>query len=305
MVPDNIIAGEIVMNVEKADKLIRELGEKSVMTDDEEFAFIEALEYLIDETKDPDYMVWLGGHYYGNKNYDLALKYYEMADAYGNKWAAEGLGYIWYYGRTGQVDYEKAFKYYSKAADNGYLQSKIKVADMYKNGYYVDKDYDKYCRIIEHAKKDVENTTELFDPLPEIYTRLARIRKQQGRIEEAVKLYLEVKWFLAQRIVYSRFFGDLNVMKWTVEDLYTMIEFDEADFDFYDLFYLLKQPVKVAFRYQGIRHEIESSPDEGEMAVRLDDRWFRTVDDFFNKAVINEKMLITVYRELYGFEMIR
>ena len=144
------------MNIEKAKNTVWELGKKSVMTADEEFTYIESLEFLIDETKDTDYMTQLGGYYYGKKIYDLALKYYEMADTYGDKWAAEGLGYIWYYGRTGEVDYEKAFKYYSKAADNGYLQAKIKVADMYKNGYYVDKDYDKYCRIIEHAKKDVK-----------------------------------------------------------------------------------------------------------------------------------------------------
>nr|MBQ4458722.1 sel1 repeat family protein [Clostridia bacterium] len=292
------------MNIEKAKNTVWELGKKSVMTPDEEFTYIESLEFLIDETKDTDYMTQLGGYYYGKKIYDLALKYYEMADTYGDKWAAEGLGYIWYYGRTGEVDYEKAFKYYSKAADNGYLQAKIKVADMYKNGYYVDKDYDKYCRIIEHAKKDVENTRELFDPLPEVYTRLARIRKQQGRIEEAVDLYMEVKWFLAQRIRYSQFFGDLNVMKWTVEDLYSMIPFDETDFDLYDLYWLLRTPVKVTFRYKGKKYEIESSQDEGKMAVRFEDKWFRTVDDFFNKAVIDGKLLIVVYRDLYGFGVI-
>lgn len=293
------------MNIEKAKQTVRQLGQKSVMTADEEFIFTETLKFLIEEIKDPDYMVQLGGHYYGKKEYDLALKYYEMADTYGNKWAAEGLGYIWYYGRTGEVNYEKAFKYYSKAADNGYLQSKIKVADMYKNGYYVSKDYDKYCRIIEHAKKDVENSRDLFDPLPEVYTRLARIRKQQGRIEEAVELYLEVKWFLAQRIRYSQFFGDLNVMKWTVEDLYAMIEFDEADFDFYDLYYLLKEPVKVAFRYKGRKYHVESVQDEGTMAVRFEDKWFRTIDDFFNKAVIDGKLLIVLYRDFYGFEVVQ
>ena len=293
------------MNITKAKNTVSELGRKSVMTSDEEFTYIETLQFLIEETKDTRYMVSLGGYYYGKKIYDLALKYYEMADTYGNKWAAEGLGYIWYYGRTGEVDYEKAFKYYSKAAENGYLQSKIKVADMYKNGYYVDKDYDKYCRIIEDAKKDVENTRELFEPLPEVYTRLARIRKQQGKINEAVDLYMEVKWFLAQRIVYSQFFGDLNVMKWTIEDLYTLIPFDKADFDLYDLYYLLREPVKVHFRYKNNIYEIESVLDEGNMAVRFGDKWFRTVDDFFNKAEINKNLLIVIYRKLYGFEIVK
>ncbi len=293
------------MNIEKARKRLAELGRKSVMTADEEYEFIELLEYLIEETKDPSYMVDLGGYYYGNKIYDLALKYYEMADSFGDKWAAEGLGYIWYYGRTGEVNYEKAFKYYSKAAENGNLKSKIKVADMYKNGYYVEKDYDRYCSIIEEARKDVENTRNLFDPLPEVYTRLARIRQQQGRTGEAVSLYLEVKWFMAQRIRYSQFFGDLNVMKWTVEDLYKLIPFDEVEFDLYDLYYLLKKPVKVSFMYKGREYEVESSMDEGAIAVRFEKKWYRTIDDFFNKAEIDGELLIVLYRDLYGFEIVR
>lgn len=126
------------MTTQEAQKIYRTYINKSLLSPDEEFMLIEALEYLIEETKETGWMVELGGYYYGEKQFDLALKYYEMADTYGDKWAPEGLGYILYYGRTGERDYDKAFKYYSKAADNGYLKSKIKVADMYKNGYGVE-----------------------------------------------------------------------------------------------------------------------------------------------------------------------
>ena len=127
------------MNQNQAIKRLNELYKKSPLTEDEEFEYTEILAYLIEETKDTDYMVELGGFYYERRAFDKALKYYEMAYAYGNEWVSEGLGYIWYYGRTGEVDYEKAFRYYSKAAELGNLRSRIKVADMYKKRIFCRK----------------------------------------------------------------------------------------------------------------------------------------------------------------------
>ena len=42
--------------------------------EDSFFIYTEALKYLIDETMDPEYMFELGGAYYYEKEYDLALK---------------------------------------------------------------------------------------------------------------------------------------------------------------------------------------------------------------------------------------
>ena len=291
------------MNQDKAIKRLNELYKKSPLTEDEEFEYTEILAYLIEETKDTDYMVELGGFYYERRVFDKALKYYEMAYAYGNEWICEGLGYIWYYGRTGEVDYEKAFHYYSKAAELGNLRSRIKVADMYKNGYFVEKDYAKYTEIIEESKHLVENARYLNEPFPEIYTRLARIRKEQKRYEEAADLYLQAKNFLAERILYTHFFGDRNVMKWLTEDLYTIIPFNETDFDLFDLYYLLKTPVTVTFRYESRKYAVRSTETEEGTAVEFEGKWFRTIDDFFAKAVINGKVLTDYYRDLYAFEV--
>ena len=123
------------MTIAEAKRVESAFYEKSAPTEEDVFLFTEALNYLIEETKDPGYMLELGGYYYGERKFDLALKYYELAAEYKLIDAYDCLGYIWYYGRTGKRDYEKAFKYFSLSAEAGNLQAAYKVADMYKNGY--------------------------------------------------------------------------------------------------------------------------------------------------------------------------
>lgn len=98
----------------------------------------------------------------------------------------------------------------------------------------------------------MKNARNLGAPLPEVFTRLARIRKEEGRPEDAADLYLKAKDFLAQRISYNAFFGNLNIMKWLIDDLYEIIEFDPEYIDFYDLYYVLNRSTKVSFFYEDL-----------------------------------------------------
>ena len=134
------------MDIREANIIRRNFYRMDDPSEEDIFLYTEAMDYLIRETADPETMLDLGGYYYEKKHFDLALKYYEMAAEYKLPYAYDCLGYIWYYGRTGRRDFEKAFHYYSLAKDAGILEAAVKVADMYKNGYYVEKDYEKYVR---------------------------------------------------------------------------------------------------------------------------------------------------------------
>ena len=94
-------------------------------TEEDRFLYTEALEFLIRETKDDNYMVELGAFYYEQRRFDLALKYYELAAESDNLYAICDLGYIWYYGRTGERDYEKAFACFDKARQMCYVSLSI------------------------------------------------------------------------------------------------------------------------------------------------------------------------------------
>ncbi len=292
------------MTVSEAKNIIKAYYGIGNPTKEDDFRFTEACEFVIREDKDSRIMMQLGGWYYGNKEYDLALKYYEMAESYNNPDAYGCLGYIWYYGRTGQVDYDKAFRYYSLSAENGNLESAYKVADMYKNGYSVEKDYGKYKSIIEDLYDKVKNDTYLFAPVPQICIRLARIRKSDGEPEEAVSLLFYAKDFLAQRLKVNHFFGDLTSMSWLISELYDIYPFDESDFDFYDLYYLLKRPCKVSFLFEGDSYTIEATEEEGETVIHFGDKWYRSVSDFFNKANLKGYRLTEICNYLENFEVV-
>nr|WP_297707261.1 tetratricopeptide repeat protein [uncultured Butyrivibrio sp.] len=292
------------MTVKEARKIVQDFNENKRITDEDEFMFIEAMNFLIEEEKNPRDMMWLGGYYYELKRFDLALKYYEMAAAMDYDEAYECLGYIWYYGRTGERDYKKAFEYFSKMMDKGNLVAEYKVADMYKNGYYVDKDQNKYESMIRKLYKKVQKCDNVFDPVPEVYTRLARIKTAEEDYDEAINLYLRAKDWLAQRIRFNAFFGNLNIMKWLIDDLYELIEFDEETFDFYDLYYLLKTPHKIRFFFDDKEMHLESEMEGNECVVCFNGKWYHSRDDFFKDAAVDNVKLTSVYRDLYGFEVI-
>ena len=102
------------MDISEAKSIRRNFERTDDPSEEEIFLYTEAMDYLIHETKQPRYMMGLGSYYYEQKRFDLALKYYDMAAEWGDPDADVCLGYIWYYGRTGERDFEKAFHYYSK-----------------------------------------------------------------------------------------------------------------------------------------------------------------------------------------------
>ena len=110
--------------------------------------------------------------------------------------------------------------------------------------------------------------------------------------------------FLEQRIRVSPFFGNLNIMKWMIGDIYKLREFDPDDFGLYDLYYLFTGPAKIRFMFDGNVHEAEAVREEDVVAIRLDGKWYRDIDEFFKRAELDGEPLTMRYAELYGFEVI-
>ncbi|MCF0260846.1 MAG: hypothetical protein HUJ54_13385, partial [Erysipelotrichaceae bacterium] len=136
-----------------------------------------------------------------------------------------------------------------------------------------------------------------------IFTRLARIRAEEGNTEEAVRLYTQARWFLEQRISVHPFFGDLSIMKWLIRDLCQLTVPDPEQIRLYDLFELLKTPVTVTFLYHGRKFIIQSVMENGECVICFDQKWYRTPEDFMAKAAIDGRLLTSIYDELEDFQL--
>ncbi|WP_295567671.1 tetratricopeptide repeat protein [uncultured Holdemanella sp.] len=292
------------LTIEKAQQILDDYYDLTQPKYEDDIALIHALEFLIKETNNPEYMVELGAWYYGQKQFDLAEEYYLMASKLGYNDAYECLGYIYYYGRVGHPDYEKAFHYYKLASDKGNLVAAYKLADMYKNGYYVQKDYPRYVQIIKDLYSKIQGATNTFDPVPEIYSRLAKIYVEEGNEDQAIQLLLIAKEFQSQRLIYSQFFGDLTIMKYIVNDLYSLIQFDPNYMDLFDLYYALQKPCKVAIEILGDDHIIEAKYEDGLFYICMDDKNYEDVDQFFQNAMIHDEPLYSQYVNVNYIEIL-
>ena len=292
------------LTIEKAQQILDDYYDLTQPKYEDDIALIHALEFLIKETNNPEYMVELDAWYYGQKQFDLAEEYYLMASKLGYNDAYECLGYIYYYGRVGHPDYEKAFHYYKLASDKGNLVAAYKLADMYKNGYYVQKDYPRYVQIIKDLYSKIQGATNTFDPVPEIYSRLAKIYVEEGNEDQAIQLLLIAKEFQSQRLIYSQFFGDLTIMKYIVNDLYSLIQFDPNYMDLFDLYYALQKPCKVAIEILGDDHIIEAKYEDGLFYICMDDKNYEDVDQFFQNAMIHDEPLYSQYVNVNYIEIL-
>ena len=114
------------------------------------------------EEEDPNKILNYGSLYYngriGVQDFQKAEKYFLVADSLAQSDAPDCLGYIYYYGRTGKPDYEKAYKYFSKSVLLTKSPNAIyKLGDMYRNGYFVTKDYKTAFRCYLQAERALKS----------------------------------------------------------------------------------------------------------------------------------------------------
>ena len=288
------------MTLDEAKAVFRMLNREN-LSEEDFFLFTEAGDFIIEKTGDPAYMLKLGGAYYAKREFEPALRYYEMAAEKGYETAFLCLGYIWYYGRTGKTDYEKAYRYFSSCPDN--VNALYKIADMYKNGYFVPQNEKKYREIIEQLYDTVNRQYDCCGLRPEIFVRLARIRMEDGKNEEAIALFRKARKKLAQRITDNPFFGNLSIMKHLIIDLYKLMELNQAKMDLFDLYELLRKPAVITFRYDGKPYTVRSVEENGSVVIQFQDKWYRDTDDFFENAAIGGDHLTVLFYELLDFEV--
>lgn len=285
------------MTIVDAKKYVDNFFDIKNPTNDEEILFVESLKYLIDNTGDKKYMTELGGFYYEKKKFDLAEKYYLLAANLGEPYAANGLGYIYYYGRCGVVDYKKAFHYYSLA--KGVDEATLKISDMYKNGYGVEKNLKKSKEILLELYEKNKAQKNVFSKIPEIELRLSNYYIEEKNYEVAIELLDHARFYIKNRLYYNPFFGDFTNMNSIIENIFKCVDFDKDYMDIYDILYYFKKPGRVRFIYEGNDYEIIGELDGECVAINFLNKWYRNPDEFIRNAKIDNKRLSSLAFEIY------
>lgn len=170
------------------------------------------------------------GCYGGNRAFDCdwirskdcISKLFELTDKMPEKASlADTLGYIYYYGRCndGVPDYDSAYKYFSFAAFNGIYEAQYKIADMFRNGYGVEKSRETAKHIITQLYYD--NIKYIRDG--EFNCKFADIALRMGGLfadndderdnnyEEALYYYMQARFAIRMRMMESNYYGDSKV----------------------------------------------------------------------------------------------
>lgn len=298
------------MNSQEAVHLIDLFYKKDNPSEKDESIYVNALKYLIENKQDAAAMSELAGFYYEKKQYDLAEKYYLLANKHGDSYAPVGLGYIYYYGRNGVKDYKKAFFYYSKAAKlYGNREAKMKIADMLENGYGCTKDLVAARQILLDLYTEIKDTTNLADPYPEVVHRLGAIYIAEGKGKDAVPMLERACDFIRYRIRVNPFWGNFVVAQKLIEELDSIYPPDEGDLiSFYDLFYVFQKPGVAKLIYHEKTYLIKAFEEEGKIKVKIGRKVYSSVYDFLENALFQGKHIYVIdleepYLLIHGSEL--
>ena len=132
IVGDILSKGKNSVTAEQADTVLRYLN-------------------ILAEKDDHKALLSLGALYYTGlgdfvpQDYKKAMMFYKKAAELSelkDDWALNNLGYCYYYGRDGEVDYKNAFSCFALSATRGNPNAMYKLGDMYYAGNYVKQDLD-------------------------------------------------------------------------------------------------------------------------------------------------------------------
>ena len=271
-------------------------------TEEEQFRFVEAMDNIINTSPFPEDRLAgvfnLAVYYRNIKEFQLEKKYLEIGKKMGDAFCKEQLGFIWYYGLCGELDYKKAYRYFK---DCGTRNGLYMIADMYHKGQCVDRNDYKCREILEDLMLELEDEKDdsrfvLSTVFPEVAVRLAKlnIETQEDSLYDLENLF-DARDILAKRQQRRPFWGNIKTMQ---DILDATVDVSGNDYEFIDLYDLLTFEAKngtVTFDYEEEIYQIDIFEYEGNVVYQFMDKWYHGAEDFLEKAMIEGDKITTVY----------
>ena len=307
------------MTVEEARKLIEEMTfEKNDFSKEEEFQIHELSKYICEQEKSGIYASFIGNKYIENGKMDLALYYLELAVEYGDLQSYQSVGNIYYFGWSScGKNLKKAFECYSKAAEvkktgdgtwenpisDVHNEAKISLARMYKNGDYVEKNYEEYKKLINEVYEESKDETDNEQIKYAVLKEMAVIAKEDGNLEKAREYLYEAMYSSMKSYCDTLMFEELYIIDEFANMIYEIEEIDITNIDFPEIFYLLKKPCKIKFELNEEEYHIESLYEKDSIVIKIGNQWFKDVEKMIDKAIVDEKELKYSINDIYYWEV--
>lgn len=271
-------------------------------TEEEQFRFVESMKYLIETAYNKDdisaFSYNLAMYYHNIRNFQLEKKYLELGASVKSELAIEELGILWYYGLCGEINYKKAFHYFSESNTR---RSLYMLADMYHYGQYVEKDVAKAREILENLYSMAADDIE--DPVNAVYSetvlRLVRLDIEEDRTTEYhLKALLSARKVLDICQQKDPSWENLKTMHRIIETIAELAGEPITFTDLYDLLAFDAKKATVTFVYNGVRQQLDIFPYENEIVYQFDGRWFHGAEDFLEKVRIDNYRITTIFDQI-------
>ena len=297
------------MERNEAERIINEFYEILSPTKEQIYKYTEALKCL-SEKKDLFAMREYGDAmaYYGN--YELAKKYYSMVIELSrdtknslseSSFAHVALGDLYKNNYICRNRYELAYQHYLTASSYGNDLAKERLADMYKNGLYVKKDYKRYVEIITELY-DKSSSCGLYDLA--ICQKMAEIKYNQKDYEgckEIVKKFELGSGFSAINMFSIR--SDIKSIIGIHKLQYKLGMINETDFDIFSISSLVERYNQFSFKYHNKKHIIKFNKINNTNVYEFMGEKYKTLTDFILKAKIQDKTILEAMENFTNYRV--
>lgn len=280
-------------------------------TEEQQFRFVEAMKQLIDSAYLEDDIIAfsynLAIYYRDIREFELEKKYLELGAQHGSPFHEEELGFLYYYGLTGERNFKKAYQYFSKCESR---RSQYMLADMYHDGAGVPEDAMKAWDILAELMEDLES--EKDDPafasstlFPEVALRHVRLCLEADIEDDGDwNDLVDARFILAVRQQRRPFWGNIKTMRDILDAMMIMRDRDYGFIDLYDLLTFYEKNAVINFDFGDSTYQLEIFPHEGEIVYQLEDRWYHGAEDFLGKARVGGKRITTIMDKIQNINRI-
>ena len=296
--------------IEKYKEICLRYGNQS---EEDIFVANELAKFIYEKTNDTEYLL----HYVSDLDSVHKIKVLEKHSDKNDPKVSYWLGQLYYDANDEIIDYKKAFGLFtiaSKQKHTGsgsiddpyhqvYLDAKIYLAKMYKNGQYVKQDYEMYKKLVNEAYESAKELKWHFQTT-DVLLEKAKILMQENKHFPAKQILLKAREDVKTEMYYTYEFED------KLQIINSMLMqnncFNDKDIDYSIISELLNKPIKLRFKYGIDEYAIESRYLKDELLIKYEDQIFRNVNDFYKNAFVRKEYckLQEIIADTHNWEVI-